>query len=785
MRWTRSKSHGAVEGGVYGAPANPEAGVGTSRSDANVNNVSINYTRTLTPTLLNELLVGAHRSFKSSGTLADFTDWPNKLGLPNPFGVTGWPTFYAYSGPTYFGWDSDNRKDEALTAGVIQNDTTWNKGKHTIQFGGKYRREYNNVAELQQAQGSHDFGGPWSSLYSPSDDAAAPFTGSGFGDMLLGLPDSLSNQYNRGFFYFRQTEASLYFNDRWKVSDRLTLTLGLHWDKWTPYHEKLNRLVVPDIQSVATKFEVVTPGDHRIQDLPGVPPAVLTSWSGRGLTYNTAAAVGMPDNLFRADNNNFGPRLGAAFRLSNKMVLRGRYAEYFWTMPLSQILQSSRNNPPLNLRFTNDIFAKNATFNYPLVTRPAAGDFIGQATVNTTGTVVISPGAQSATIWDGRNWGDARAQSWHISFERELPYATAVRVSYIGDHGSNLEQQFELNTREAEYNYVLRTGLAPPSNRDLLRQNKDWSLIGLNRTGYSNSHSAQIEVERRFAKGVAFQWFYTFNRLLTTTDAGGFTSGNVGINSTANGGRVPENRQLVGAPNMSYDDRLKLVYFNSSNVPPHRIRYNGIVDLPFGRGKAVWGGAPAPLNHIIGGWQVATIGDWRSGLWITPSTNLYQFGDPRLDADQRVEMTFNGTRQRLWFRGFFDPTQATSVTGGDLLALVPVDRNQRVLHQLGPNFNNQIPLQLANGTIRNTSITELFNYSQRAYFLGPGAWNVDLALYKNFKIRESLAVRFSADFFNFFNHPNDVGPNVTTGLQDLSRQANDARTIQFSLRVDW
>jgi len=183
---------------------------------------------------------------------------------------------------------------------------------------------------------------------------------------------------------------------------------------------------------------------------------------------------------------------------------------------------------------------------------------------------------------------------------------------------------------------------------------------------------------------------------------------------------VPENRQLVGAPNMSYDDRLKLVYFNSSNVPPHRIRYNGIVDLPFGRGKAVWGGAPAPLNHIIGGWQVATIGDWRSGLWITPSTNLYQFGDPRLDADQRVEMTFNGTRQRLWFRGFFDPTQATSVTGGDLLALVPVDRNQRVLHQLGPNFNNQIPLRLANGTIRNTIHNRAFQLQPEGLLSRPG-----------------------------------------------------------------
>src|SRR5438876_814405 len=772
VRWTRSTSHNAIEGGVYGAPVNPEAGVGTSRSDATVNNVSINYTRTLSPSLLNELLVGVHRSYKSSGTLADFTDWPNKLGLPNPFGVTGWPTFYAYSGPTYFGWDSDNRKDEALTGSNIENNTTWNKGKHTIQFGGKIRKEWNNVRELQQAQGSHNFGNSWSALYSPEADAAAPFTGSGFADLLLGLPDYLSNQYNRGFFYFRQTEANLYFNDRWKVTPRLTLTLGLRWDKWTPYHEKFNRLVVPDIKSVFDKFEVVTPGDHRIQDLPGVPPSVLESWSLRGLTYTTAQAVGMPDNLFSADNNNFGPRLGAAFKIANKMVLRGGYGEYFWTMPLSQILQSSRTNPPLNLRFQNDIYGKNDTFNYPLVTRASAADSIGQVTVDTKGIVPIPSRAQSATIWDARNWGDARARSWHISVERELPYETALRLSYVGDHGGNLEQQFDLNTREAEYNYILRTGLAPLSNRDLLRRNKDWSFIGLNRTGYSNTHSAQVEVERRFSKGVAFQWFYTFTRSLNTTDAGGFTSGNTSINSGGGGGRVPENIQLWGEPDMSYDQRLKLVYFNSTNVPPHRIRYNGIVDLPFGRGKQWGGNVPGALNYVIGGWQIATIGDWRSGLWFTPGSSLYEFGDPRLDPDQRVELTFNGRRQRLWFRGYFDPTLATNVTGGNLEALVPVDRSQRVLHPLGPNFNGLIPLQLANGTIRNTPIGELVNYSQRAYILGPGAWNVDLALYKNFKIRERSEVRFSADFFNFFNHPNDVGPgqsgfSTTTGLQDL------------------
>jgi len=236
---------------------------------------------------------------------------------------------------------------------------------------------------------------------------------------------------------------------------------------------------------------------------------------------------------------------------------------------------------------------------------------------------------------------------------------------------------------------------------------------------------------------------------------------------------------------MSYDERLRLVYFNSTNIPPHRIRYNGIYELPFGRGKKFGKDARGPLNLLIGGWQAAFIGDWRSGFWGSVASSLYIFGDPTLSADERLAMTIFGQRQRLWFRGDFDPRQATNVSGGNLQALVPVDRAQRLVRPLGPNLNNQLPQTLANGAVRNTPVGELYNPSPRAFYLGPGAWNADLSLFKNFKFKERVSTRFSADFFNVLNHPNDIAPNTTTGLQDLSRQLNDPRIIQFSLRVEW
>ena len=150
-----------------------------------------------------------------------------------------------------------------------------------------------------------------------------------------------------------------------------------------------------------------------------------------------------------------------------------------------------------------------------------------------------------------------------------------------------------------------------------MRINKDWNLTATNRTGYSNTNSLQAEYEKRFSRGLQMQFFYTFSRSLTTTDSDGFSSGGGAINSIGNAtAQVPEVGQILGAPKMSYDDLLRLVYYNSGFVPAHRMRWNGVYDLPFGKGRALANSGPGWVNQIIGGWQISTIGDWRSGNWL-------------------------------------------------------------------------------------------------------------------------------------------------------------------------
>jgi hypothetical protein len=391
-------------------------------------------------------------------------------------------------------------------------------------------------------------------------------------------------------------------------------------------------------------------------------------------------------------------------------------------------------------------------------------------------------------------------QQWTFTIERELMKNTALRLSYIGNHGSNLEQRLAWNSAESALNYENQTGLQvqPGANgTDLRRPNVNWNGTVESHVGYSNSNSVQAQVERRFSSGLSFQWSYTYDHILTTTDSGGFSDG-------SDGALVPLNSTIFGDPNLTLSQRLKLVYANSGQVPPQMIKWNGIYELPFGKGKHFGNNVSGALNEIVGGWQVAFIGSWQSGSWMgvntstagLPSNSEYLFGNPTLNSNQQLTMNIFGLSQQLWFKGDFDPTQATNVNLSQLEQLVPVNRGQRVLHPLGSDFSNLVPVKLANGQTVLTSYTDNFTWNPGYFFLSPSAWNEDLSLFKYFEIKERLKLRVTADFFNALNHPEfylpgslaSGGPNnlnTNTGLLNLSKQVNSPRIIQFTARLEF
>ena len=788
VRWTNSDQRNVRSGGRFGFPplGCSDCG-GTGLSTFGLTSVVAREMHVFRPTLMNEFQASVNRSPNHQGELSDSTNWANKLGLPNPFGSVGWPSIYTSDSQFlyYGGWDAGNPRDQKLTQYQLDDNVTWIKGKHTMQFGFRAREERNNVREMQQAQGSHSFYSDWTGLYDPAGQSQVPYTGSGFASLELGLPTYLSNQFNRGYFYFQQKEFGSYFQDSWKVNRKLTVNLGLRWDKWTPYTEKYNRLLNLNIAGLtATNMQVITPYNTAMETIPGVPSAVLAAWATRGLTWTSASKAGIPGALTPAENKDLGPRLGIAYQLNNKTVIRASYGMYYWPMPLSQILQSSRTNPPLNLRFENNVAIQNGNnYVYAVSSVPAASDYVGQATVSAT---QVSSGAAAFTAMDYRHWSDDRMQTWTFVIERQIAKNTSLRASYIGNHGSGLEQRWAYNDPTSIFNYRAATGVIGPNNADLRRLNPNWSGQAIEHNGYSNTQSFQFEFNHRFSYGLTAQAFYTYAHAMSTTDSSGNSSGDGSI--TANGAGysflVPMNGEILGNPNMTDAQRLRLGYTNSGDVPPQHVKWNGVYELPFGKGKTFGKNANTWLNQLIGGWQLAFIGDWRSGTWMGVNSGFFLFGNPSISKGQRVTTDIFGLHQQVYFKGFFDSSQAKT-NAAAVQALVPINFAQRVLTRVGNN-NNLIPQTLANGTVVNTSVTSgMINWNARNFFQGPGAWNEDLSMYKSFTYKERYKLRLAGDFFNAFNHPNNINPNTTTGLINLGQQSNAARIIQLSAKFEF
>ncbi|MEX2264386.1 MAG: TonB-dependent receptor [Bryobacteraceae bacterium] len=770
--------------------------------------LALSWVHSFSPTLFNELVVSGSREKWWTGTGEPGVKYADQLGLPNPLNVTGWPGIYD-TGFDDFYYETENTQAAPFTYVILDNNMTKVYGKHQFEFGFHHRYDQlNAMPEQQHNQGNHNFGTEATSLYDSATSRTNPlptqFTGHDAANMFLGLAN-YSNRFVRGSYYMRGREYALYFQDNYKVAPRLTLNLGLRWEYWPAFREKNNVLTTFDPEKRAIILGTDLDTMYRLgATIPSIVSRI-ESLGGKFLTYEEA---GRSQSLMQSTPNNFGPRLGFAYRAgsgSSEFVIRGGYRMSYFPIPLRPWTARMRANAPLSTRFrtslTDAALSPDGIRNYGMRSIPTVvAGLNSQNEVTLADANAITRGGVDVSYF-AENQPDPRIQDWNFTLEKEVFANTVARVAYVGNHGSNLEQYHTYNDPAPDYVWFASTGLPLPTGEfsGVARRGYDQQVYGrveeYRKTGRSNYNGMQLELERRYSRGVAFQIFYVLSNA--------FGAGGQGFGGTSVV-RDPS-QYMPGAVPTDFDERNRLLsYQRDIAIPKHRLRWNWIVDLPFGKGKRFAPGAGPVLNRLIGGWQIAGIGQLRSNYFALPTdvfpngNEIEIYGEKYPIQDCRSGACRSGY---LWWNGYIPAHQINSVdANGRPNGVMGVPANYKPAaeplipwpaapNRSDPNYafygTNTVFVPLKNGALQRTTYNDNLHPWRQQYFPGPRQWGLDASLFKTVPITETVNLRFNADFFNVLNIAGN--PNITGGNFMLSTvtSGQSARELQLTLRLSW
>jgi outer membrane receptor protein involved in Fe transport len=498
-------------------------------------------------------------------------------------------------------------------------DLTWLRGKHNFKGGFQMLR----ISRLQRNQfGQIDF-----SAEATRDPQRTSTTGDPIASALLGLPSRIQgNVPDQGFIDFHTSTLSGYIQDQWTLKPNLTLNVGLRYDYITRVigHGDNEFQSGPDLNTGEWLIALPTmPGVCSAGQAPPCLPAPLDQ-----IPFSQfIRATGERNSILKPITDNWGPRLGVAWQMNPKTVLRTGYALMWdsmvsrsqygqhqfetWGWPqFSGIDTGNINTEGGAIQRIEDV--KNLPFGVP---RPAPWN--------------------SAQFFNNPDRKNAYSHQWHLEVQREITRDLMVGVAYVGSYNGRMEYAGKATSPKVAA--VDATGRRlTPAERNALRP---WPYIDGTFTyeddiGMSKYNSFQLKVQRRFANGIGSMFSYTWSRTIDTS-SGWFGAEN-GIGGSANVQNywdIDSNRALA-----SYD-------------VPHLVTWATIWELPVGRGKR-WL-TKGPASWLLGNWQLNWMLLARSGQPFTPFvggdpanigvTNYARpnlVGDPHLD-DPTVDRFFN------------------------------------------------------------------------------------------------------------------------------------------------
>jgi hypothetical protein len=769
-----------------------------------------NWTHTFSPTFFSETSFSVARDYRGQLPYTGSEEISSTLGLPNPFNGIGFPRIpYSLSSSTGVGMAYDSSINPTINYGRIYNfDQNFTKvyGRHEFQFGGRIRYEQLETLNDQQiSQGQLDYNNvAQTGLYDPTSGnayGARPFTGHTAGNFFLGL-GTYQAQFNRSWYRPRVHEYALYFQDNFKVSSRLTLNLGLRYEYNSPINERDQTIFGFDEKSKSIILSRTIP---ELVEMNILLPSIVNAYTNLGMKFTTPQEVGLPDSLTYANKLDFGPRAGFAYRLgsTNATVIRGGYAIFAYPESLRLFAGNTQNTIPGRGNISNNLNAAEQSPdglpNYLLRSVPTIIAGVNSSNALDPNRVTGITRGGGALYYLDPHQPTARAHQWNLLIEREVFSNTVVKFGYIGTHGMRMSQWATYNDASPAYIWYTTTGQAFPTGEyaNVARRPFDQQLFGTiqryQKTGWSNFNGFQAEFEHRYSKGYAFQVFYVMSNALRVAGDGWRDD----IVRPANyylPGTVPEDD---GARN-----RL-LFYRRDTGIPKHRANWNFLVDLPFGKGKAIGGGSNAFVNALIGGWQVAGNGSLTSRYFQLPTSywgpinGVETYGKKYPIQDCRSGVCYDGW---LYWNGYIPANRINSRDAAGRpngvmgvpsdykpfqTPIIPIPANGG--SSSDPNFGfydtNTVYVPLKDGTTQRTTMDTGLHPLQNQYLPAPIIWSMAGSLFKAFPITERVVLRVNADFLNnLFNMPGDTVPQ-SDGLLINRNSANPARVLQLTMRL--
>jgi hypothetical protein len=689
----------------------------------------VSHTYTITPSLLNEFRFG----FTNVTTSVNFPiQGSNALSQLQLTGVniSQHPTTHAF--PTFnFGAGTGFTPIGRDKTGVTQSKTmqitdnvTWSKGKHTFKAGIDVRRV--RYADIETFQPSDDFG---QFTFQPT------FTGNAFGDFLQGTPTTLFFAVSSPDVAGTTWQYSLFGQDEYQLTNRLTLSYGLRWQilpgftedggNLANFDQRNNSIVVPNNLASYLAQQNIQASNLGFQQ--SFNACNLGNTALPCSRYITASQDHLPQSLRNTYKGDFQPRVSLAYRPFNdtKTVIRAGFG-IFTVTNLGPLSFNNSGNPTSALHTYSNSIASNGQ---PLIRFP-----------NTAPpTVGVQYGGGNLDQGVDPNYRDPQANQWNFTVERQLSNNDGLRVSYVGMHTYRLNITEDLNQIPASTTPYQTTAASPYVDPRAPYHN--WfELFSTFNHGESNYNAFEIDESHKTSHGLYFDADYTLAKNLAD---------NQGDNPTAFAGEVNYGFPIADRFNIRRD------YGNTEGTRRQRFLLTGIYELPFGRGRAF-------LN--TGGWKDAILGGWgltnvtllETGPWLTPS----------------ISTSFDQSNTNVANRGaFLRPDQ--------------VSRNLYQGQSRAHYFNLAAfsPTPAGAGRFGNAGVGIL---------QGPGTAAVSLGLAKVFLVTEGVRVRFESTFTNVLNRTNFLPPstqtdNPTFGVLSAPQTAENAgnRTGQLALRVDF